>query len=740
MDVTNDSGNTAQAQVGQTQQAADNTATPQKAPIDLIISAGFAAKVDEDDISLDTLKQTEIDKIMQSYKKCRDEANKYYDDTIEPKLEEREDTYTATEEYYMKRFPSLSEKSKFCSRDIKTTVDTLLPSFMEVFCGGEDPVDVKGVNTEDDDKAAKIQALLKYQIQRKNAYATFLDADLRDALILNYGIAKVYWEHKEKRERYKMLLSQDNMDVITMLYQEAQQGEIEIVSAEPLKDAPDLRELIFDRITVTSNHPVISYMPPSELRFTPDSADLQSCKFKAHRKLVVGDYLKRKENEGVYKNVDKALEDYNAGDTTVKDFNIRHSQDLENIDNRIKDSDNASKKVELYEAYMQVDYNNDGVYEDIIVHAVGSHPISISKNKMGIAPFFINQAEKSSYSVFNEKTGLCDNLIQQQDLKTAIFRQCIINVAKNNMPRIFLNANKVNMDDMINDSEIVQVHDDVNPSDAIFIPPQLPFNNMAETILQYSQNEIESQSGSTKYNQGLDSNSLNKTATGITAIMGASEKRTKNTARLMAEEFILPIMKYMILLDQEYLKDGEMIRLTDKNINISKDELNIDYDLIINVGDGAGTREARINYLMVLIQQIIPVLEQRGLVDTSTWFETAKDLFEQMGIRNVTNYIVDPSSAKGQALKQQQAQQAQQQTQQQLQLLQAKADLELKKAMAPRLTAQYDDLPVDAQQQVLKAAGINPNADLLVQKEALLRGKEAKTAKVQPKVKNTKSK
>jgi hypothetical protein len=481
-------------------------------------------------------------------------------------------------------------------------------------------------------------------------------------------------------------------------------------------------------------------MPPSELRFTPDSADLQSCKFKAHRKLVVGDYLKRKENEGVYKNVDKALEDYNAGDTTVKDFNIRHSQDLENIDNRIKDSDNASKKVELYEAYMQVDYNNDGVYEDIIVHAVGSHPISISKNKMGIAPFFINQAEKSSYSVFNEKTGLCDNLIQQQDLKTAIFRQCIINVAKNNMPRIFLNANKVNMDDMINDSEIVQVHDDVNPSDAIFIPPQLPFNNMAETILQYSQNEIESQSGSTKYNQGLDSNSLNKTATGITAIMGASEKRTKNTARLMAEEFILPIMKYMILLDQEYLKDGEMIRLTDKNINISKDELNIDYDLIINVGDGAGTREARINYLMVLIQQIIPVLEQRGLVDTSTWFETAKDLFEQMGIRNVTNYIVDPSSAKGQALKQQQAQQAQQQTQQQLQLLQAKADLELKKAMAPRLTAQYDDLPVDAQQQVLKAAGINPNADLLVQKEALLRGKEAKTAKVQPKVKNTKSK
>ena len=698
---------------GQTQQQA-----PPMTPLDLLLkNAKSIENEDTKEISLKTLKSSEKAKIMQVFTKCKDVADQYYKNTIEPKLKERLDEYLATEEYYKKRFPVLSETSKFCSRDILTTIDCLIPSYMEVFCGSDDPMDVQGVNIEDDERAAKIQQLVKYQLQRKNNYTSFVEFIMRDALILNYAVAKVSWKREEKRERYELLVSQDNADLLTFMYQEEQQGHIEVISSKPLKDAPDLAVVTFEKIIVTADFPVVAYMPPSELRYTPDSNTIQTVKFKAHRKIVTGDYLKRKERDGTYSNIDEAIEN-GKGDTKVTNFDTDKNKELETIGDRISDHDNASSEIELYEAYLDVDYNNDGIMESVIVHAIGNTPIRIAKNDLELAPFFICPSKPSPHTVFNEKEGLCDNLIQQQDLKTAIFRQLIVNLAKNNTPRTFLNSKGVDMDAIIDGDEFVMV-DAENVSNAVYTPPQLPFNNLAMTVVQYAQNEIESQSGSTKYNQGLDSNSLNKTATGITAIMGASEKRHKNTARSMVDSFFVPMMKYLILLNQKYLDGETIVRLTNEQVTIKKEDLDIDYDLIINIGQGAGTKEAQIQYLMLLINQIYPQLAATGIVNANSWYEIVKDLLEKMGIRNVCNYLVDPNSEQAKQM-QQQAQQAQQQAkQEQVQLIQAKLQADVEKARQPHMSVNYRDLPVDAKQKALAANGIPSSANAIATKEIM---------------------
>jgi len=698
---------------GQTQPQA-----PPMTPLDLLLkNAKSVENEDTKEISLKTLKSAEKAKIMQVFTKCKDVADQYYKNTIEPKLKERLDEYLATEEYYKKRFPVLSETSKFCSRDILTTIDCLIPSYMEVFCGSDDPMDVQGVNIEDDERAAKIQQLVKYQLQRKNNYTSFVEFIMRDALILNYAVAKVSWKREEKRERYELLVSQDNADLLTFMYQEEQQGHIEVISSKPLKDAPDLAVVTFEKIIVTADFPVVAYMPPSELRYTPDSNTIQTVKFKAHRKIVTGDYLKRKEREGTYSNIDEAIEN-GKGDTKVTNFDTDKNKELETIGDRISDHDNASSEIELYEAYLDVDYNNDGIMESVIVHAIGNIPIRIAKNDLELAPFFICQSKPSPHTVFNEKEGLCDNLIQQQDLKTAIFRQLIVNLAKNNTPRTFLNPKGVDMDAIIDGDEFVMV-DAENVSNAVYTPPQLPFNNLAMTVVQYAQNEIESQSGSTKYNQGLDSNSLNKTATGITAIMGASEKRHKNTARGMVDSFFVPMMKYLILLNQKYLDGETIVRLTNEQVTIKKEDLDIDYDLIINIGQGAGTKEAQIQYLMLLINQIYPQLAATGIVNANSWYEIVKDLLEKMGIRNVQNYLIDPNSEQAKQM-QQQAQQAQQQAkQEQVQLIQAKLQADVEKARQPHMSVNYRDLPVDAKQKALAANGIPSSANAIATKEIM---------------------
>ena len=680
-----------------------------------------------EDISLDTLKKKEIDKIMRAYEKGKDVADSYFDGTIRPKLQERKQMYLATKEHYRAKFERLSETSEFCSRDVKTTIKWMLPSLAEPFLGTDDPVDIRAVNIDDDPKAKKVQQLLKYQLQRKNAYPTFIESSWKDALKYNWCVAKVWWRREEEHTRYKQMVQSDNVDFVATLMREEQAGNAKIVDVKPVKDAEDILVITFDKITVTANYPVVQYMSPDELRFTPDGRSVQDAKFVAHRKIVNGDYLKQKEAEGIYKNVDKAMADYekDSGNTKPDELQVESNSELETIGEKLSDDDLASKQFELYECYLHVDYNNDGRYENLIVHVIGDTPIRIAKNEMDMAPFFHFSVEADPINAFNEQEGFTDDLEQQQDLKTAIFRQVITNVAKNNAPQVFVN-NNVDIDALINNDEVVACDTTENPATQVYAASQLPISPLSMQVIEYAQNEIEAQSGSTRYNQGLDSNSLNKTATGITAIMGSAEKRMKQMSRMFAENYIVPILKYVILLDQKYMDQEQTIRLTNENIVIKKDELNIDYDLIINVGLGPGTKEAQIQYLMVMINQIYPLLAQAGLITPKSWYNIVSELLEKMGIRNVANYILEPDSNEARELQQQKQQEAQQTKQEALQLEQMKAQWDIEKASAPHfnVSVPYNELPPAAQMQLLQGFGAKVNAKDIIQKEELESVKE----------------
>ena len=179
---------------------------PNMKPIDfLTMSASPDEKTEE--ISLDTLKKAEIDKIMRAFDTGKDVANSYFDGTIRPQLEERRETYLAKKEHYEHKFPRLSETSEFCSRDIKSTIKWMLPSLVEPFLGTDDPVDIRAVNIDDGEKAKKVQQLLKYQLQRKNAYPAFIESEWKDALKYNWCVAKVWWKREVERKRYKQMIS-----------------------------------------------------------------------------------------------------------------------------------------------------------------------------------------------------------------------------------------------------------------------------------------------------------------------------------------------------------------------------------------------------------------------------------------------------------------------------------------------------------------------------------------------------
>lgn len=684
-------------------------------PVELLVAQ--AELSEEQELSLKTLKKKELEKIMAAVQRCKKIADDYYTSKVEPEIRKREENYEASEAMFRKKFPVISEFSKWRSRDIKTVIDWIMPGLIEVFTGSDDPVDIKGATVDNDDNAKKVQQLLKYQLERKNSYFSFLKAALTYALKVNLGIAKVHWLRNEKRETYELMWDLNDYQTFDVITAAVESGKCEIVSVEKLDGPNEYYKIIFEKIIVSANHPVVESLPPSEFRFTPEATNVQECKFVAHRKVVQGDYLKRKELEGVYRNVDEALE--KSGDTDPTSSEAEKNNELSSVRKKLSDSDKASKSVELYECYIKVDYNNDGVLENLIVHCVGDTPLSVQRNDFDLVPFFPACGEYDPCMIF-PKEGYTDGLEQLQDLKTALVRQVIIAVAKNNIPQKYIGPG-VDFDALLSGEEIILVDDEggVKPADAVYMPPPINISPLTMELVQYAQSEIESQSGSTKYNQGLDSNSLNKTATGITAIMGAADKRIKLLAKQLAENFVVPMFKYIILLNQHYAEPEQLFRLGDANVSIKREELDIDYDFIINVGAGAGTKEMQQQQLMIIINQLYPLLEARGVADSTSLYNIFKDLLEKMGLRNTTNYSIDPESEKGQQMKQQMQQQAQQAQQMQLQALHEKAKMDLEKAKLQRVSVPYDSLPVDAKLQLLNFFGMQSSPQSVAAQEVI---------------------
>ena len=699
-----------------------NNGLPQQvaSPVDLLIAQAQMTGTHKE-LSLKNLKQKEKDKIIAVISRCKEIAKQYYEKTVEPEIQNRQDNYYATKALYEKKFPVLSEYSSWRSMDIMNVVTWITPELMEIFAGTSDPVDIKGVDVNDDKTARKIKELLKYQLMRKNHWFSFLEAVMQPCLVDNFGIAKVYWKHDEERQPYEFMFDSADRTAFNNIAAAIENGDIEITSMEPLNDGDGrFYKIGFDHIVIKANNPVIEFLPASELRFTPEAKNLQECKFVAHRKVVQGDYLFRKEEEGIFQNVQKALE--TLGDTTPTSSEVNHNDELNTVRSQLSDNDDASRDVELYECYIRTDYNNDGKLENLIVHCVGNVLLSVQENKPGVAPFFVAQAVQDASMIFNPKVSYLKELEQMQDLKTALIRQVIINVAKGNIPQKYVKETAVvDMDAVMAGDEVILTSE--RPADVVHIPPVNQISPATMDLVQYTQNDIEANSGSTRYNQGLDSANLNKTATGIKAIMGASEKKQKLLARRLSENFLCPIFRYLIILNQIYMKPQEIFRLTNENVGISREELDIDYDLIVDVGGGPGTKEANIQYLMFLIQSLYPILEERGIVDGSGWHSAAKDLLEELGLKGTSSYLIDPDTEEGkQKIQAKQAaieEQKQKEREFELQKIKVKVNADLERAKIPRLGVYYSELPVDTQRQLLNGFGLNTNiSQLQKEKEA----------------------
>lgn len=568
------------------------------------------------------------------------DAEAYQQSIIQPTVRERYNIYYADKEYYAHKFPILSKTSSLVSTDVADTIEWALPSLMKVFTGSDEVITVAGVTEEDDQNAEVMQSLLVYQLQRQNKFFPTLYNWMKDALITGMGIIKCYWE---RTEGYTPETAQLNADALKLLTQTG----VEITSVE----GPD----VMGDFTVTWNSPYYIKNSPklenilvSEFLYSPDAKNLEDANFVAHRKKVTMSHLRQKEREGIYANVDMVHPD--SGPVSwitdqVEDVIGDHYTPLHN-----NQQDKAREEVTIYECYTKIDFNNDGILEDMIITIAGDVILRAEPNYMGRHPFFSISPTKDPHRIW-VKRSYAELIGELQDMKVALTRQIVQNIALTNDPKMILAEDSINISDYIEGRKVIRKKPGSSMGDVAMAMPVNQLSPQTFQFLEYLEGQKENRTGITRYNQGLDASSLNKTATGISAILGQSAQRLELVARMFAETGISELFRFMVSLNQKFVDQETVIRLTNKQLRISPDDLNGNFDLVVNAGISIATKESTIMTLQTMLTALMQT-QAAGIpiVTPQNIYNLFKKWIESAGFKNYNDYVTDPAVVQQRAI------------------------------------------------------------------------------------------
>ena len=586
-------------------------------------------------------------------------ANNFFTSKVEPTLRIRHQIYTADKAYYDKRFKNTAGQSDFVSFDFWSMVEWAIPNIMNAFFGSDDALVIVGRSAEDVPRAEVFKQLIDFQLMTQNKGFLTLWDWFTDAFQYNLGAVKVWWDRSEEwgEEQFEYA----DMSRVAML-QADQWCEITRIGG------PDLfgNVPVWYRIgRLKRNQPVIEPVRVTDLRWSPEAKSIKEANFVAHRQAVTVDHLRRKALDGIYdaEAVERAVEKNTSGGISYNSFETELNDE---IDQQRNEDDTARGLIELYECYVKLDINGDGLLEDALISVVGDELLRVEENPYGRVPIFTLSPIRDPFKVLSS-LSLSEIVGEVQTIKTALMRQLLINTVITNNMRWFVNEDGVDVKDLLENRQYIRTHGE--PGTIAFPFPQAQMGAWTMPLFEYFEGTLEQWTGRTRYNQGTDSSSLNKTATGISLLQQASAQRIDYIIRVFAETGIGEIMRFLIELNQRYIDQPQVIRLQNQMLQISPDDLQGEFDIDVNTEAGVGKKRQMINNMQLYLSAIAPTGLQIGAITPGEWAKAAQKLLTYSGVRDPESYVLDPEMVKQQFfinLANMQNQLALQQAQQQL--------------------------------------------------------------------------
>jgi len=472
-------------------------------------------------------------------------------------------------------------QSSYVSRDVMDTVEWILPSLMRIFASGDQIVRFEPHGPEDEGVAKQVTDYVNYVFTRQNNGFFALLTFFKDALLQKNGFLKVYWEEydKKKKEIYEGL----GEDEVNLLLADP---NVRLVEHTPREDG--LHDV---KIEVTEKTAGICIKPVPPEEFVVNSYacyPLEENRFLAHHRQITISELKEMGYD---------VSDDIGGDETSGDWNTERIARFSYDDTDFPEGkgDKSQRVVWISECYVLVDYDGDGISERRKVVIVGDQVLE--NEEVDYIPFVTLTPNPIPHKLFG--LSMSDVVGDLQLLKSALIRNILDNAYLTNNNRWMALDGMVNIDDLLvsRPGGVIRV----KTFDAVKPFPVNVLGAPMFNLLEYVETVKENRTGVTRYNQGVDANSLNKTATGISQIMSASQQRIELIARIFAETGVKDLFGLILQLVLKHEKQSKMVRLSNEWVPIDPRLWSNKYDVSVMVGLGTGSREMQ----MAGVQQVL---------------------------------------------------------------------------------------------------------------------------------------
>lgn len=239
-----------------------------------------------------------------------------------------------------------------------------------------------------------------------------------------------------------------------------------------------------------------------------------------------------------------------------------------------------------------------------------------------------------------------------QRIKTALLRTNLEGLYRTINERTYAVEGSVNLDDLITNRPggVVRVK---SPTAVGPLQTGKPDLGAGMSMLEHLEVMRENRTGWTRYSQGSQSDSLNKTATGVNIITNKSEMRVQLIARVFAETGVKDLFRMILKLVSMYQDRHSVIKLTNKWVQIDPREWKNQFDFVINVGLGTGNKDQIAQQLMQIVglqQQALQI----GLADKQNLYNAGAKLVENLGFKNPELFFKDPSNEPSEEQQQEQ--------------------------------------------------------------------------------------
>jgi hypothetical protein len=299
----------------------------------------------------------------------------------------------------------------------------------------------------------------------------------------------------------------------------------------------------------------------------------------------------------------------------------------------------------LREEYVLVDFDGDGIAERRKIVRLGDKILeNVEFSHVPIAAW-------TPYILTHRFEGLSvTDLVEDfQRIRTDIWRAQIDNLAlANNQETVVLTDAQgnpqANIDDLLNRRPGGIMRERTPGAIRPYVERWQGIEAMP--MIELLENAKENRTGYTRYSQGLDGESLNQTATGITKVMNASQKRMKIMARIMAEALVAPMFRGIFKTLTDYCMEKLSFRLNNNFVQYDPQEWRDGYDMSINVGIGQGDQIQQGMFLQGLWQSQMMLLQTpfAQMVQPQNVFNLQARMIELAGFKTPTEFVTDPKT------------------------------------------------------------------------------------------------